>query len=159
MAMFGASIAWLLFERYQCPESAPFKLSTNLNKFFGLYIYTSPLILYSGVYLGYRDLSQATTGFILGVGLSTIAIVWIKRTLFECKTLKGGFYPLWIKLGLVDNLSPELKYLNDEKYYNKCRQMIQTKAKLDVYRRDLTKKVAEIKKYVDSMKQPQDLNQ
>lgn len=66
---------------------------------------SSPIILGSRGFLGYNDGTQIICGYLLGSIAGTVVFTFINSTTLKKQTLKAGFNPLWIKLGLRNNLA------------------------------------------------------
>lgn len=62
-------------------------------------------ILGSRGFLGYNDVLQIICGYLLGSVAGTLVFSFINTTTLKKASIKAGFNPLWIKIGLKNNMA------------------------------------------------------
>lgn len=101
----GSLTMWFLFEMIFFPKHCMFKTWFGWCIPGSVYILNSFVSLASRTVLLYNTGEQVLGGYVLGSVIGTFVFVFVSRTTMGAMRLKEGLYPLWIKLGLKNNLS------------------------------------------------------
>jgi membrane-associated phospholipid phosphatase len=98
-------VMWLLLESFHLPPNILFKQSLMYVVTRTFYLSLSPFVLVSRFYLRYSTPTQVFYGYSIGSLIATGVFIFIKTTTLASQNIKGGLFPLWARLGLVNNMS------------------------------------------------------
>ena len=96
---------WFLLEMVFFPKNCMFKSWFGWSIPGSVYILNSLVSLAARTELQYNTSEQVLGGYVLGSAIGTFVFLFVSRTTMKAMRLKEGLYPLWIKLGLRNNLS------------------------------------------------------
>lgn len=119
----GSTVMWLLLESFQLPKTLLFKKSVGYSLTRWIYIGLSPFVLISRIYMRYNTPGQVFYGYSIGSVVATSVFIFVKSTTVSSDTIRGGLYPLWTRLGLVNNMAPEYMGHSSKEDYLKYIQL------------------------------------